>query len=88
MFKAVQLFQTLFERDFEQLFDVKIFELVSAFNFSPLRLIPPSVRVLEDGIVVYSGITDFPSPLRKYSRTKFNFLKFVYFKEISYKSSI
>ena len=67
---------------------MKIFELVSAFNFSPLRLIPPSVRVLEDGIVVYSGITDFPAPLRKYLKTKFNSLKFGYYKEILLKSSI
>jgi len=59
------LFETLFEKDLEQLFDVKIFELLSGFNFSPLRLIAPRVRVLEDSLVVYSGITDYPAPLRK-----------------------
>ena len=62
---AVQLFENLFERDFEQLFDVKIFELLSSFNFSPLRLTSPRVRAFENEILVYSEILNFPEPLRR-----------------------
>ena len=47
----------------EQLFDVQIFQLLSNYNFSPVRIIPPKIRALKDGFVVYSGLTNYPAAL-------------------------
>ncbi|CAF0709531.1 unnamed protein product [Brachionus calyciflorus] len=62
------LFKSLYRRFVPKKFYEQMFSALSSYNFSPLRIIPPTLVASTNGFLIYTGLTNFAPPINHFRK--------------------